>query len=188
MHGLSVSPQIPTPEELDAYYKTCIQNFKAVSGNIPFPKFLEENGRRANASVVENERYYLCSQPYAICGYSSDLKKIQLVTGLRFRSLSSHNVKSVDIRTFIGGLRDIDTNAFVKSNGSINYHLRAILQNAKPYLTLREAIDEMIRYIGKQHVYFTRETVKNYWPNSSSTGIFSIWSCHFAHGINENSR
>lgn len=188
MAGLSVSPHIPTKEEIEEYNIKCINNFKGVAGNIPFHQFLKENGRRIFAPVKENERYYLSSQPYAISSKIKDLNQLQLITGLRFRSLTTHEYTNVDIRTFMGGLRDIDTGIYVSSKGSINYHLNAILNNANPYLTLREVIDEMIQYIGKQHVYFTYETANNYFPNTESKHTFAIWSCHFAHGINENSR
>lgn len=52
-------------------------------------------------------------------------------------------------------------------NGDINKHLIKVVKNARPYVTLKELITELINFIGEKEFYFV-EQYERWWSNGRS--------------------
>lgn len=177
--ALTRKPLAEDSPEREEYILSQIPYFLDVGGNIPFSTFIKENGLRCPQPHVKLEdRLYLCEQPL---GLSQIIhwctREEKLINALKFKSLSTHQIVNVDIRWFIKWEHDKDNNIWY-ANGTVNKHLRACLKNAVPYLTLRELIMEAVRYIGKDHIYFTCPNLK----------LPFLWDCNFAEYVNHSQR
>ena len=51
----------------------------------------------------------------------------------------------------------IERKGDVYPHGDLNQHLLNVVRESKPYVTVREFLEELIEFIGNQAFYFTRE-------------------------------
>lgn len=187
------------PEEREEYFRKCMERLNGIDGNIPFPDYTSKhrssissiNYAHYNSGAKENERYYLCENPYCLTEPISDKYKILLPTGIQFKSLTTHEVISCDILEFLKVIRGIDGKRHF-SCGEVNLHLRNCLRYAKPYLTLREAIDTVVSYVRGKHIYFTKEHVPCLVPTGyggeRESDFYYILHCHIAYNVNNQQR
>lgn len=187
MAELTVDETIHNEEEMNEYINKCIQKLFSIEGNMPFSEFRRTGASYKHPNIVENERYYLCKNPFGISGYIRSRFIPQLPTAIRLRSLTTHETIIVDIRLLLGSKTDLNRTRIFGS-GVINNHLRGCIRVATPYLTLREAMQELISFIGERHIYFTGETVEYYDESLKRNVKTTIWSCHFAEYVNHKSK
>ena len=188
------------PEEREEYFRKCMERLNGIDGNIPFPDYAKAHRSHYTAinydhiwsGAKENERYYLSENPYCLTEPVTDKYKILLPTGIKFTSLTTHEVICCDILEFLRVLKGVDGKRHF-TNGEVNIHLRNCLKDAIPYLTLREAINVVITYVRGSHVYFTKEYV----PCLASTDYdrertyccnFFLYHCHIAYNVNNQQR
>lgn len=187
------------PEEREEYFRKCIERLNGIDGNIPFPEYTKGhrsyypsiNYAHSSSGAKENERYYLCENPYGLTEPVSDKYKILLPTGIKFKSLTTHEVICCDILEFLRIIKGVDGKRHFTC-GEVNLHLRNCLRDAKPYLTLREAINVVISYVRGKHVYFTKEHVPCLVPNGHGgereTNFYYLLHCHIAYNVNNQQK
>ena len=189
-----------TQQEIDEYTARCLSNFWGVGGNTPFPKFKKEYGMNIGIiPVVPNERYYLAKQPYALCrkpiipNYPYSNRQIplsedetELITGLRLVSLSTREIITFDIRHLLKAQKDLNGFRHIP-NGAINKHIFNLIENAVPYITLREVLQGAVEYIGYRHIYFTEDTfLTPIHPELKRPINAIVLNCHFAEYVSYN--
>ncbi|MBD5379308.1 MAG: hypothetical protein HDR74_05355 [Bacteroides sp.] len=189
-----------TQKEIDEYGARCLSNFFGVGGNIPFPQFKKEYGMKIGAIPVSpNERYYLAKQPYTLCrkpiipNYQYPNPQIpfsenetELITGLKLVSLSTRAIIPFDIRHLLRIQKDANGLWHIP-NGTINRYIFSLIENAVPYITLREVLQGAVEYIGNRHIYFTEDRfLTPLHPELKRPVNAIILNCHFAEYVNYN--
>ena len=165
MASLAIERTI-TKAQIDEYVNRGLANFMGVGGNIPWGEFIKKYGSNPDyiLSVPTNERFYLAEQPFAWCGYIDRNQRIEKedyapITGLRFVSLTTRKPIRLDIRRLLVRGRFYDGGIY-RAKGTINTHIFDIISNAVPYITLKEVLQETVRFIGNKHIYFEEEKVR----------------------------
>lgn len=193
-----------TNEELDAFENKCLDVFRGIGGNMPFPEFVSKFGKRyvGEREIPVAERLYLASNPFAVSGLPKaglhydwrilKLDEVRSVSGFRFVSLSTRKTVVVDIRDLMQSGINSEGKIY-RSNGLVNRHIAECLKNAVPYLTLREVMEETVRFIGREHVFFTIEEVKvrpRWWRGQEYDDLVErdFYHCHLAQGVNPLSK
>ncbi len=151
------------------------------------------------SDIALNERYYLAKQPYAVCNkiikpnYPYRVKqipesndKIDMITGINLISLTTHEIKTLDIRHLLKFARDKNGNIHLPS-GNLNSYLISLINNAVPYITLREVLQATVDYIANRHIYFTEEIVEGVYDiNLRRHRTNRILNCQFAEYVCHN--
>ena len=197
-----------TQSQIDEYINRGISNFMKLGGNIPWGEFIKKYEKlgveRVSSTeptgVPTNERFYLARQPFAYCGHIkadywykkpifSD-EDCAPITGLNLISLTTHETIRLDIRKLLIKGRFLDGETY-KAKGTINTHIFDVISNAIPYITLKEVLQETVRFIGNKHIYFEEEIVKGkgitYWGEPYLRSVY-ILNGYFAENVCYTSR
>lgn len=189
-----------TQQEIDEYASRCLSHFFGIGGNIPFPKFKKEYGMNvAYSKIALNERFYIAKQPYALCKRTIIADKCydypmippcnencDLITGINLVSLSTRNIACLDIRHLLKMAIDSEGNIHLPT-GAINLHLARLIDNAQPYITLREVLQELVSFVGNRHIFFKEEiVVGKIDPYLKRPLKKQILNCHFAEYVCHN--
>lgn len=158
-----------TQAQIDEYINRGLSNFMKLGGNIPWGNFIEKEGKWGfPISISTKERFYLARQPFAYCGnikadycYEEPIfseKDCAPITGINLISLTTHETICFDVRNFLIREKFPNGKTYI-SKGTINAHIFNTIENAIPYITLREVLQETVQFIGNRHIYFEEEII-----------------------------
>lgn len=176
-----------TEEEIQAYKRRCLEDFYGIGGNRPIEALTEQYTFPSYEICNANERFALSKNPLSLCAdvveagveyetfrtYKGEFHAINPkeynrnhyicpsddfiapVQGISFYSTLTGKKYVKPLITFIRKIERFDGDG--TPHGDVNQHLLKKIREAKPYITIRELLEELIEYIGNNEFYFTIE-------------------------------
>lgn len=204
-----------TKDEIQAYKRRCFENFYGIGGNQPLDALTENYSFPSYEICNAGERFALSANPLSLCekivepdieyevfttyngeffakkpdSYNSEYyicpsdDFVAPVQGISFYSTKSGKKYVKPLITFVRKIERYDGDG--TPHGDVNKYLLKRIKEVKPYITIRELLEDLIEYIGDNESYFTVEhwQILNY-------GICDryMYNCHLANNKTTNRR
>lgn len=165
-------------QDYKQYYLDCVKYMNTGAGRMSILDFLAQEQSFGFPKVYEHDKYYLDIQPYETTRVD-DLSELQLPNAIHLHSVLDRQSVRIAINYLVAEYEDVD-GIIHRTSGTINNYLREQIENAAPYLSVRDFMTELVKYIGGKQICFNEEKFLIYNVDNDMREEITILHCNFA--------